>query len=85
MRFADLVAGVVRDADLLDEINRLLAVKMASGEDGHGPRLTRIQHYIETQLASAAIPADYKRPAGDTGALDAFLMEVVLAWKETRN
>ncbi len=83
MRFADLVEGMVDDAGLLAEINRLLAAKMTSGEAEYGPRLARLHEYIEAQLADREIPAGHKRPGGDAGALDAFLMDTVLAWSRT--
>jgi predicted nucleotidyltransferase len=78
MRFADLVAGTVADADLLGEINELLAIKMSAGEAELGPRRPAIHGFIETMLLEAEIEADYKRPEGDVAMLDGFLQRVAL-------
>lgn len=83
MRFAELVAGTVTDPALLDEINALLTVKMAAGEAKEGPRFERIHTFITSQLEVAeAAPARGDRPAGESGALDAFLCRLVTSdWK----
>lgn len=78
MRFADLVADVVGDADLLDEINALLAVKMQMGEAEYGQRWPRIDAFIEARLA-APPPVLAEITAGDTALLDAFLLRSVQA------
>jgi predicted nucleotidyltransferase len=77
MRFADLAAGVLRDRDLLDEINALLAVKMRAGEAEHGPRWPRIHAFITAALEQAGREPDYKQPHGDSRDLDRFLLETV--------
>lgn len=78
MRFADLVAGIIEDAGLLAEINQLLAIKMRSGEAEYSPRWPCIHAFIERELAGAERNVDYKKPQGDSAALDAFLMQTVL-------
>lgn len=77
MRFAELVGGLVDDAALLDEINRLLEIKMQSGEAEYSPRWPRIHDFIECALLRDAMLADYKKADGETAELDAFLMETI--------
>lgn len=77
MRFADLVGALVDDAALLDEINRLLEIKMRSGEAEYSPRWPRIHDFIERELARDAIRMDYKKPDGGTEELDAFLVATI--------
>lgn len=79
MRFAALVFGLVQDEVLLAEINRLLAIKMKTGEAEHGPRWPRIHVLIQDALAQAEAVVDYKKPVGEAGELDQFLMETVQA------
>ena len=77
MRFADLVAGTVRDSALLQEIDTLLMLKMRVGEGEYGPRRPAIHALIESMLADAEHDREYKRPLGDVGMLDAFLRDVL--------
>jgi uncharacterized protein len=79
MRFSDLVAGTVRDTALLNEINRLLEIKMQAGEAEYSARWPAIHAFIEQELLSAECNPDYKRPEGDARELDLFLKEVVLS------
>ncbi len=80
MRFADLAAGVIDDTALLDEINRLLEIKMRAGEAEYSPRWPLIQAFIEAELArSDPVPKDFRRSEGSDAALDAFFMETVLS------
>lgn len=79
MRFADLALGVLEDAELLDEINRLLAIKMAATEAEYSPRWPRIHAFIERELAKNELAPAYKRPDSANFELDAFLMKTVLA------
>lgn len=79
MRFADLAAGVLDDYVLIDEINRLLAIKMRAGEAEYSPRWPAIHAFIEKELENVERNPDYKRPQGDARELDQFLMEVVMA------
>jgi predicted nucleotidyltransferase len=79
MRFADLVAGTVHDAALLQEINYLLAAKMRSDEAEYGPRWPAIHAFIEAQLAIAGQVPEERQESCDANALDRFLMETVLA------
>ncbi|HSD37238.1 MAG TPA: nucleotidyltransferase domain-containing protein [Rhodocyclaceae bacterium] len=78
MRFADLAAGTLTDTVLLDEINRLLAIKMRVGEAEYSPRWPVIHAFIEAALLEAEHRPEYKRPEGDAHELDRFLMDVVL-------
>lgn len=84
MRFADLAAGVLDDHALIDEINRLLAIKMSAGEAEYSPRWPAIHAFIEQELEGAERNPDYKRPQGDASALDRFLMDVVMAQEASR-
>jgi uncharacterized protein len=77
MRFADLVASLVGDPGLLDEINRLLEIKMRAGEAEYSARWPQIHSFIEGELARDAMSMDYKKPNGGADELDAFLMETV--------
>lgn len=79
MRFSDLAAGVLQDHALIDEINRLLAIKMSAGEAEFSPRWPAIHAFIEAELEGAERNPNYKRPQGDARELDQYLMEVVMA------
>lgn len=79
MRFADLADVMVADAPLREEINRLLAIKMASSEAEYGARFPRIHAFVEQALAAQALPADFRQGGGDPAALDAFLYATVMA------
>ncbi|GHU13277.1 nucleotidyltransferase [Betaproteobacteria bacterium] len=80
MRFADLATGVLNDAPLLEEIDRLLEIKMSAAETEYSPRWPRIHAFIEQELERLeGIPAAKEAlPEGMRAALDAFLMETVL-------
>jgi uncharacterized protein len=74
-----LLADVmVADAGLRDEINALLAVKMAAGEAERGPRYPLIHAFIEQALSIEQPPGDFRQPAGDDATLDDFLRETTL-------
>lgn len=79
MRFADLADAMVTDAPLRDEINQLLAIKMAASEAEHGARFPRIHAFVEQALAAEAVPAEIRQGSGDPAALDAFLYATVMA------
>lgn len=85
MRFAALAEATLDDRALLDEINRLLDVKMRAGEAATSPRWHGIHAFIERELevAAAQVLADSSRP--DTSMLDAFLAETVLKNERERN
>ena len=78
MRFAALAETTLQDRALLDEINRLLDVKMRAGEAATSPRWHGLHDFIERELevAAARVPLDSSQP--DTTMLDAFLAEAVL-------
>ena len=80
MRFAELVAGTVTDPVLIDEINRLLAIKMRCGEAEYSPRWLAIHAFIEQDLLNAERNPAYKKPEGDARELDRFLERTVLSW-----
>ncbi|MHA6889073.1 nucleotidyltransferase domain-containing protein [Ralstonia pseudosolanacearum] len=79
MRFADLADVMVTDVPLREEINQLLAIKMASSEAEYGARFPRIHAFVEQALAAQALPADFRQGSGDPAALDAFLYATVMA------
>lgn len=85
MRFADLVAGTVQDAVLLQEINYLLAAKMRNDEAEYGPRWAAIHAFIEAQLAVDKQVPDERSESGDTHGLDRFLLETVLELAERKS
>ncbi|MDB0568977.1 nucleotidyltransferase domain-containing protein [Ralstonia solanacearum] len=79
MRFADLADAMVTDAPLRDEINQLLAIKMAASEAEYGARFPRIHAFVEQALAAEAVPAEIRQGSGNPAALDAFLYATVMA------
>jgi len=85
MRFAALAETTLQDRALLDEINRLLDVKMRAGEAATSPRWHGLHDFIERELevAAARVPLDSSQP--DTTMLDAFLAEIVLKNERERN
>jgi len=85
MRFAELAEATLDDRALLDEINRLLEVKMRAGEAATSPRWNGLHDFIERELevAAAQVLVDPSRP--DTSMLDAFLAETVLKNERERN
>lgn len=83
MRFAELAEAMVDDLDLLDEINRLLAIKMQAGEAEYSPRWPLIHAFIEKTLAAAEHDPNYRKPEGCAEELDRFLTETVInIWKD---
>jgi len=85
MRFAELAEATLDDRALLDEINRLLEVKMRAGEAATSPRWVGIHNFIENELetAGAQLVVDSSRP--DTSMLDAFLYETVQKNEREKN
>jgi hypothetical protein len=85
MRFAALAEATLDDRVLLDEINRLLEVKMRAGEAATSPRWVGIHDFIESELAAAGaqMVADSSRP--ETSMLDAFLYETVQKNEREKN
>jgi uncharacterized protein len=78
MRFAALAQATLHDQALMDEINRLLDVKMRAGEAATSPRWPGIHAFIESELAEAASRPVAESARPDTSMLDGFLAEVVL-------
>jgi len=77
MEFGEMVERVVDDSVLREEIDALLAAKMAGGEMGKGPKLPAIQAFVDSQrsrlgkvkwLASKIVPVE---------PLDAFFRRTV--------
>jgi uncharacterized protein len=75
MRFAELAQATLHDQALLDEINRLLEVKMRAGEAATSPRWHGIHAFIESELEAAASQVITETTRPDSAALDAFLAE----------
>jgi predicted nucleotidyltransferase len=84
MRFAELADAVLDDDALLGEINRLLDLKMRSGEAAMSPRWAGLNAFIECELDAAAQRAIPPTGPVDDAALDAFLAETVLRQEEER-
>jgi len=79
-RFADLVAATIKERELTSEIDRLLEIKMLSGEAQYGPRWPVIHAFIEREMtARDDFPCSPVPPRGQTAQLDRFLQETVLA------
>jgi predicted nucleotidyltransferase len=77
MRFAELAQATLTDPALIDEINRLLEVKMRAGEAATSPRWHGIHAFIEQELAVAQGHNVVVGPKPDTSALDRYLHETV--------
>lgn len=77
--FDQLVAGTVTDPALLAEISQLLEVKQRAGESKYGPRMPKIQAFIERELASDSerTPLNDSRMR-DSRTLDALLYRTVM-------
>jgi predicted nucleotidyltransferase len=77
MRFAQLAAGTLEDAALLDELNELLAMKMRLGEAAKGPRRARVHDFLERELAHALAHGPDPGEQADAAPLDRYLREAV--------
>ncbi|HEY6095307.1 MAG TPA: nucleotidyltransferase domain-containing protein [Gallionellaceae bacterium] len=80
MRFAELADAMLDDLPLLGEINRLLAIKMQANEAEYSPRWPLVHAFIVSELEKVERQLDYKKPVGDSGALDRFLADTVLSF-----
>ena len=78
MRFAELAQYTLDDAVLIDEINRLLQIKMRAGEAATSPRWEGLHAFIERELLAAESHTIKRGALPDTHALDTFLHETVL-------
>jgi predicted nucleotidyltransferase len=85
MRFAELAQATVRNDAVLDELNRLLEVKMRAGEGATSPRWPAIHAFIESELQLAQAHTEEHDPRPDTSGLDAFLFDVVTHVEEKKN
>ncbi|NBD20492.1 nucleotidyltransferase domain-containing protein [Aquabacterium fontiphilum] len=85
MRFAELAQATVRDDALLDELNRLLEVKMRAGEAATSTRWPAIHAFIESELQMAQAHKVEHDPRPDTSGLDVFLFDVVTHVEEKKN
>ncbi len=85
MRFAALAEATLNDRSLLDEINRLLEMKMRAGKAATSPRWAGIHDFIESELAVAGahMVADSSRP--EASMLDAFLCQTVQKHEREKN
>jgi uncharacterized protein len=77
MVFAELAQSTLDDRSLVDEINRLLEVKMRAGEAATSPRWEGIHRFIlaELEVAQAWRPA--ATTGSDSAPLDALLRDAV--------
>ena len=75
MTFADLLS-TVDDAQLLDEVANLLALKRNAGEAAYGPRRPALHAYIQRELERGApvLP----RTHADSRQLDHYLRDTVI-------
>jgi predicted nucleotidyltransferase len=82
MRFAQLAESTLTDAALIDDINRLLRVKMSANETKYSPRWPLIHAFIESELRRfAETELQAERPhKKTTAALDDFLLKTILAY-----
>ena len=78
MRFADLVAATMTEADVVADIDALLEIKMRAGEAATSPRWPGIHDFIERELAAAEAHSFAKQPKTGSAPLDDFLHEAVL-------
>jgi uncharacterized protein len=82
MRFAELAQGTLDDVQLLEEINRLLAVKMQASEADTSPPWPVLHRFIEEEL----VLADAQRPpvaaAPPMAPLDEMLFQCAKAFDE---
>ena len=85
MHFAELAEATLDDRALLDEINRLLEVKMRAGEAATSPRWVGIHNFIESELAAAGAQTVADSSPPDTSKLDAFLYETVQKNEREKN
>lgn len=85
MRFAELAQATVGSDTVLDELNRLLEVKMRAGEAATSPRWPAIHAFIERELQLAQAHNEEHDPRPDTSGLDAFLFDVVTHVEEKKN
>ena len=85
MRFAELAQATLRDDTLLDELNRLLEVKMRAREAATSPRWPAIHAFIENELQLAQAHQIEHDPPPDTSGLDAFLFDVVTSMENKKN
>jgi predicted nucleotidyltransferase len=85
MRFAALAQATLDDPALLDEINRLLEVKMRAGEAATSPRWVGIQDFIENELEAAGAKTVVDSSRQDASMLDAFLAETILNNEREKN
>lgn len=85
MRFAELAQATLRDDALLDELNRLLEVKMRAGEAATSPRWPAIHAFIENELQLAQAHQIEHDPQPDTSGLDAFLFDVVTSMENKKH
>lgn len=80
MRFAQLAENTLTDTALIEDINRLLQLKMSADETEYSPRWSRIHAFIEGELQHfAATEPQTERPPQPLAALDDFLLQTVLA------
>jgi predicted nucleotidyltransferase len=84
MRFAELADTVLDDDTLLDEINRLLAIKMRSGEAATSPQWTGLNAFIERELDEAVNRTMPQTTPVDDAALNAYLAETILCEEKNR-
>ncbi len=80
MRFADLAGAMVESPALVEEINRLLAIKMEAGEAEYSARWPAIHDFIVAEFERAERVPQHGRPAGSMTELDRFLAETVQAF-----
>jgi uncharacterized protein len=85
MRFADLAQATIDDRALVDEINRLLEVKMRAGEAATSPRWEGIHAFIVSELEAAQAHQPTAGERRSTDALDDLLRDCVLDFERTRS
>lgn len=84
MRFAELAQATLTDDRLLAEVNRLLEVKMRTGEAATSPRWQVLHDFLEAELAVAESMSVGQSMQPDMPALDAFLHRSVMRFEQER-
>jgi predicted nucleotidyltransferase len=79
MLFDRLVAGVLDDPGVEEELNHLLARKQAGEELAVAPAVGTLSRFLERELPRLEVLTDHRDPGGDPEELSAFFRRYCLA------